>query len=145
MLRYVLPLLLATAGCESTEATAFHGSTSFSASERETIEQAQRYVAEHTGADVMPIIWDWDQRDERNWTIYRGPTWTEGALGQANRAYLRIDADRIAPECLFANAAHEWGHQKGLGHLDESEVGIMSPQLNCNARWSEADERLVRW
>ncbi len=134
MTRWVAGCLLALAGCSETQS--FHGDVAFTAEERAAIERGNAFISEHTGRDPFDIVWDAsDTSDTGNGpTIVRGVSgpWDGHGWISGIEVVETTDFDRLA-----AIAAHEFGHQRGLGH--HTGPGVMSHDAAIGIVWTTED------
>ncbi len=127
MLKYMLCLFLIGCGDRT-----LHGDVAFTVSERVQIEAANSYMATHIGYEAYEILWDLPHaetttRCTRTNSINRRfeppPGVPTGWYWSSDNC---IDLDPTPGIPLDAEAAHEFGHMSGLGHLDSCVPGIMN-------------------
>ncbi len=133
---WLAALLLVDAGCFSTDKV-WHGSLSFSESERAQIGQGAGFLSYMTGASLV-ILWDDEVNANRSivkesldpGTIGLTTTFAGGKQKIAFDPSLRVYK-------MASVAAHEFGHSIGMDHVSEGVMSASAP--NC-IQWSPEDE-----
>lgn len=128
---------LALVGCCGPDI--WHGDVTFTPEERLLVESGNFYVAGNIGESYFHIVWDLRHRDGKcvaELSILRRPYTTDGAQTVGGSCIYLGTLDKGHIE---ASAAHEFGHQHGLGHLGEGQTGLMQP-VNPRLQWTADDE-----
>ncbi len=136
MMRWILAAVaMCVLGCEYNVPVALHGDVTFTANERDAIEQGNAWIADRVGRSAYPIVWDLphpsDANDATKLSIVRGLSPAHFALGvgfESGDRHIEIDPSNAGENEVAIVAAHEVGHMFGLGHHDGP--GIMNPTGN---------------
>ncbi len=128
-------------GCANTGAL-WHGDRSFTADERDKIEDANTFIAKKVHRNPYHIVWDGEPVPDGGtckvpFSVVRGgKTNPYGGYwyDKERCAYLDVRAADFA-----GLAAHELGHSRGLPHLQEGVKGLMNEFVGPMV-WTDADE-----
>ena len=141
-------ILTACAGCVNTAYSdpVWHGDVTFTPEERLLVENGNAYLAASIGKEPYDIVWDLPhtvdcvtENSLLKWDAVRdGFTWY--ARGRCIAIMTEVTGH------LSATSAHEFGHMRGLGHLEPGEAGLMKPVHNFtdghSDSWSQSDRAM---
>ena len=119
------------------------GDESFTAEERQAIEDGNAFLAGHTGQAPLVIVWGKIPLEGRDRMIIRAALEpkTVGRTAKPEGWCIFLDPDQIGPP-LAVTAAHELGHLRGLPHLPSGVAGLMNPIVPEQMTWEASDEGL---
>lgn len=124
--------------------SAYHGATSFSLEERESIESAAATMAARTGGEAYAITWD-DGDDGDNRILRETPRAPDSAgefrMGSGSYARTIYLDPSLTGNRLRVVTMHELGHSYGLDHHDQA--GLMNRAEAVDV-WTDADIEVCR-